>query len=83
MLNPHPNIFFHLPGNNNKKTYVSFSSLFPWQLGNVVTRAVQLLFKEELLHEKESECDEPKGYKYLGKEEEESTVREGDGHRSK
>lgn len=67
--------FFHLdlPGNNNakKKPYVSFSSLFPWQHGNVATRAVQLLFKEELQHEKEAECDEPEGYKELGEEEEE------------
>lgn len=52
--------------------------------GNVATRAVQLLFKEELQHEKEAECDEPEGYTKLfffwgGK----SAVRDGDGHRSK
>lgn len=48
----------------------------------MATRAVQLLFKEELQHEKEAECDEPEGYKELG-EEEESAVSEGDGRRSK
>lgn len=51
----------------------------------MATRAVQFLFKEEMQHEKEAECDEPEGYKELGeeKEEEESAVREGDGRRSK
>lgn len=48
----------------------------------MATRAVQLLFKEELQHEKEAECDEPEGNKEL-REEEESAEGERDGHRSK
>lgn len=55
----------------------------------MATRAVQLLFKEELQHEQEAECDKLEGYKELGEEEKEkerknkeveSAIREGDDH---
>lgn len=56
-------------------------SLFPWQHCNVAMRAVQLLFKEELQHEKEAECDEPEAGRKRELGQEESTGTEGGGRR--